>query len=104
MIEFLAHEGHEHEAEIVQNWLQTFLDNAWYVVLPVYIAVLALIGVAAYFIFKKSMAAVYFALLLVFLIVGLVGYSYSPVISIISIAGGFALAFLTIFGGTLTKK
>ena len=88
---------------VSQPWLERFLANEWYVVLPAYVAGLLLIGAITYFLAKKSWSAVYFVWLSVFLLVGLIGYSMSPVISVFSITAGFILAFITIFGGALTK-
>lgn len=96
-MQYLAHAGEVHESGGEGVWHT--LTSEWYVALPVYVLVLIVLTAAAYLVSHKSKSAAITVLMAVLLIGGVSLYSASPVVSILSLAAGFALALGTMVVG-----
>lgn len=94
---FFAHAGEVHEstAEAVSHGL---LDD-WYVALPVFIAAVLAVGTTTYFLTRKSKAATLNVLLAACLLAGIVTYTTSAIISVLSLSLGFGMALFQVIVG-----
>jgi hypothetical protein len=101
MLELIAHAGEVHEStnESLVHYLEV-----WYIALIVFVVGTYVIGTLVYMLTKKSMSKALGALLICYLIAGLTMYEKSPVISILSIFSGFAIAAFVAFGSLATHK
>lgn len=86
---FFAHGGETHETATQSAWHA--ITSEWYIALPLYVIILFALSAAVYLV-SKSKATVYATLLVVFFIAGIALYAVSPIVSIVSLAAGFAMA------------
>ncbi len=96
LIEQFAHDGETHvdTAETVSH-----VVAPWYVAVPVFLIVIAVIGYLAWIISGKKLDSVMFVLAITLLIAGFTLFNISAAISVISITIGIILAgILTLFG------
>ena len=94
---FFAHAGEAHDSVSVAATHSLF--TRWYVLLPLYILALALISFAVYRLSRKSVSLTYNVLLSVLLVAGMLGYTRSAVVSVVSLSVGFAMALLQVLIG-----
>lgn len=84
------------------------LIGEWYVALPLYVLFLAVLVAAAYFVSHRSKAAAIMVLMTALLVGGVAFYSTSAVVSVASLATGFALALslmvVSLSGGRHPRK
>lgn len=102
---FFAHAGEAHDG-VSAAATQSLLAR-WYVILPLYILVLVLISFVAYRLSRKSVSFTYNVLLSTLLVAGMLGYTRSAVISVLSLSVGFAMALLQVLiglGGSGQKR
>lgn len=94
---FFAHSGEVHEstAGAVSHGL---LDN-WYVALLVFIAAVLVVGTTTYFLARKSKATTLNVLLVTCLLAGIVTYTTSAIISVLSLSLGFGMALFQVIIG-----
>lgn len=93
---YFAHEGEIHETAAASAWHS--IVGEWYIALPLYLIILFVIGAAVY-LASKSKAATFNTLLVVLFVAGIGFYNLAPVVSIVSLAGGFALALMIVITG-----
>lgn len=91
----LAHAGEEHSevAEAVSHFAP------WYIAIPIFIVVMAIIGYLTWLVSGKKLDTVFLVLALCMLIVGFTAFTISPIVSVISITIGIVLAGLLTFVG-----
>lgn len=94
---FFAHAGEVHDS--VSTTTTHSLFTRWYVLLPLYILALALISFVVYRLSRKSVSFTYNVLLSVLLVAGMLGYTRSAVVSVVSLSVGFAMALLQVLIG-----
>jgi hypothetical protein len=92
-----AHAGETHETVTAATTHSLF--SQWYVILPLYILSLCLIAYVAYRLSRKSLAFTYNLMLAILLIAGMLGYTRSAPVSVISLSVGFAMALLQVMIG-----
>lgn len=97
-----AHAGEIHET-MTQSTIHS-LFSKWYVALLFLAIFLLAIGRITYFISRRSFSAVYVVLMVALLVIGLLGYRLSAVLSIVSISGGFAMSLIQMVAGILEDK
>jgi|GEM_PF-4224934 len=100
-LNLFAHAGHEHEEESSTTIILPNIDFVaeWYVGLAIFIAVTAAVAAIAYKIFKKSISAATNTILIMCLLAGMMLFQYAPVVSVVAIVSGFALAFFVVMAG-----
>lgn len=101
MIFYLAHEGEVHETAAESAWHAVI--GEWYIALPLYLIILFAISAAIY-LASKSKAATFNTLLVILFVGGVGFYKVAPVVSIVSLAAGFALALMIVVIGLGHKK
>lgn len=74
------------------------ITGEWYIALPLYIIILFAITAAIY-LASKSKATAFNTLLVILFIAGIGFYSVAPVVSIVSLAGGFGMALAIVIMG-----
>lgn len=102
-MQFFAHAGEVHESS-VEAATHGLLDK-WYIALMVFIVAVLAVGIAAYFLSRKSKAATLNVLLVVCLLAGMFTYTTSAVISVLSLSLGFGLALFQVIASlSMTSK
>jgi predicted membrane protein len=100
--QLLAHAGEEHSdiAETVTHYAP------WYIAVPIFFIIIALIGYLAWLVSGKKIDTVLFVEALLMLFTGFLVFNISPVVSVISITVGIVLAGFLAFVGIAgdTKK
>lgn len=94
---FFAHAGETHESttEAVSHGLL----GKWYVATVVFLAAVLAVSAVTYVITRKSKAATLNVLLVACLLAGMVTYTASPVISVLSLSLGFGIALFQVIVG-----
>lgn len=90
---YFAHGGEAHGNAAQSAWHA--ITGEWYIALPLYLVLLFALGTVIYLV-SKSRAAVFNILLAVLFVAGVLVYSAAPVVSVVSLAAGFALALLLV--------
>lgn len=85
---YFAHGGEVHETATESAWHA--IIGEWYIALPLYLVILFAISAAIY-LASKSKAATFNTLLVILFAAGIGFYNVAPIVSIVSLAGGFAL-------------
>lgn len=85
---YFAHGGEIHETATESAWHA--IIGEWYIALPLYLIILFAITSAIYLI-SKSKATAFNTLMIILFVAGIGFYNAAPIISIVSLAGGFAL-------------
>ena len=98
LINILAHAGEEHSSSLEALNHST----PWYIALPVFFVVIAMIGYLTWIVSGKKLSTVAMVLAIVLLISGFTLFNISAAISVISLTAGIvlagAMAFLGIAG------
>lgn len=99
-----AHAGEVHDTATAATSQSLF--SRWYVLLPVYIVALSVVGYVAYRLSRRSFSFTYNLLLAILLLAGMLGYTRSAPVSVFSLSVGFAMALFQVIiglGGTRAK-
>lgn len=101
MLTYLAHAGESHatEAEASLHFLQE-----WYIALPLLILVTAGVAAISYVLTRKSKPVTYLVVAGFLLVAGVLGYTTSPIISIVSLATGMAMMLFIVLGSLAHKE
>jgi hypothetical protein len=98
---YFAHEGEMHKTAAETAWHS--IVGEWYIALPLYLIILFAISAAIY-LASKSKAATFNTLLVILFVGGVGFYNIAPVVSIVSLAGGFGLALTIVIAGLNHSK
>lgn len=102
MLRYFAHAGELHET-MSQSAIHT-LFSKWYLALFFLAVLLMSIGKVTYIISRKSLPAVYVVIMFTLLVVGLLGYRLSSILSVVAISAGFAMSLMQMIAGILEEK
>lgn len=97
---YFAHNGEVHETAAENAWHAVI--GEWYITLPLYLVILFAISAAIY-LTSKSKAATFNTLLVILFVAGIGFYNLAPIVSIVSLAGGFALTLGIVVIGLSNK-
>lgn len=99
---FIAHGGEVHEstAEAAAHGL---LDK-WYIALLVFVVSALAVSTITYFLTRKSKAVTLNVLLVFCLVAGMVTYTTSAIVSVLSLSLGFGLALFQVIVGLSTAS
>lgn len=89
-----AHAGEVHDT-VTQVTARSLLSK-WYIALTLFVILVVIVGTAAYFVSRKSIAFTLNTVLATFFIAGVATYTVSAPVSILSLGLGFALALLQV--------
>ncbi|MCA9324541.1 hypothetical protein KC959_03490 [Candidatus Saccharibacteria bacterium] len=102
MLSIFAHAGENHEA--VTTAVSHSLLDTWYISLLLFIVAISLATYLVYLVSNRSFSVTYNALLAMFFISGVLGYTMSPPISVLSLSIGFAMALLQVLTGLTSSS
>jgi hypothetical protein len=93
MLSFLAHAGEDHPTVVEEA--SHLLIVEWFIMLPLLLGLLALLGWATYR-FSKSLGLAISIVVGGLLVAGIGLYSLSPVVSVVALALGFGMILLQV--------
>lgn len=94
---FFAHAGEKHET--VSAAASHSLLDKWYILLPLYVLSVVAVAYLTYLVSRRSVWVTYNVVLSVLLVAGMIGYTTSAAVSVLSLSVGFAMALLQAIAG-----